>query len=530
MTDFAGYRAGGGALDMGSSPESLASILTNKAPLLNTPGSDLGDPLYYGKYNSTVSAAEAQFYFGKDRIDFQGSKALTSQQNVYIPNRYFAGNIFLNLQLMGSALTWLAEGLGALNPFFILEQGWGFSVIQTLTYYLGASSVANVSISGESNLAMALAACETNRKRQELLNGAGLFLFARPYGEADPFNGLVNFANIAFPAQNQLLFRNNSTIISSTDDGVAYANVADPRLLHALVPLRMPWASTCRLQGRLPFDTNLLNQPINVQIQFRRPPVRTKDAFFTTGNAFTTLTSFAQDMNLQYEQVELIDKSLSLRDELLAQPDYNVGLPFQFTQSMSFPARHTLNLGLSNAPVNITSMLNADLTTIYLSLKEPVNEQQYGNNSDFVALNNLTLSLNGQQFSVFQVNNYFPVSAVRAIDAAGVDNHTVMIRDTTNADGNALYQGAYIFKDIGIYEINMSLLRAIMNESHLVNTPRFTNQTFQVQFTIPPAINSRCFNYGDDNAEVAYQLYTTYCYNSVFQIGGSGGTSTLYTT
>lgn len=515
---------------MGSSPESLASILTNKAPLLNTPGSDLGDPLYYGKYNSTVSAAEAQFYFGKDRIDFQGSKSLTSQQNVYIPNRYFAGNVFLNLQLQGDQLKWLSSGLNALEPFFILEQGWGFSVIQTLTYYLGASSVANVSISGESNLAMALAACETNRKRQAILNGAGLFLFSRPTTSSSP-NGLINFANICPPAQNQYLFRSNTNIITDVDVGDYWDNTPSPALLHALVPLRMPWASTCRLQGRLPFDTNLLNQPINVQIQFRRPPVRTKDAFFQTNNAFTTITSFAQDMNLQYEQVELIDKSLSLRDELLAQPDYNVGLPFQFTQSMSFPARHTLNLGLSNNPVNITSMLNADLTTIYLALKEPTNEQQYGNNSDFVELNNLTLSLNGQQFSVFEVSNYYPVSAIRAIDDATVDNHTVMFRDAgSNADSDAFSDGAYIYKQIGIYEINMSLLRAIMNESHLVNTPRFTNQTFQVRFTIPKSIASRAFFYEDDDAEVAYQLYTTYCYNSVFQIGGSGGTSTLYTT
>lgn len=551
MTDIAGYRAGGGALTTPPAPQSLASILTNKAPLLNTPGSDVEEPLYYGKFNSSVNAAESQFYFAKDRIDFQGSRTLDSQQNVYIPNRYFAGNVWLNLRLNPNPMWRTAAFEDDTQPYFCMEQGWGFSCIAALTYYLGASSVSNVTIDGVSNLSVALAACETAEKRQTMLDYAGQFLWSSKNNVNEP--GALG--NLAPPANAKLLFRNFTDFDSGTAavEGVTINSGRDARFTNALVPIRLPWASTCHLQSRLPFDTNLLNQPINVQIAFRKPPIRTLSDFFTAEtDPYGTMATVADTMQLVYEQVELIDKSLSLRDDLLAQPDFNVSLPFQFFQTMSYPATYTSSLGAGNPKYNISSMLNSDLTTILFSLTEPVNLTQYGNYADFVTLNDLTLELNGQQFSVFQVNNYTPFSASRQIGAPGVPYHPVLLRTNNNAAaaqtanaaavpaqvvvGNSPKDGpVYMNKELGVYEFNMSMLRALMNESHLVNTPRFTNQQFQVSFTIPNAFNARCFQYGITDASassvpVSYRMNITYCYNAVFQVGGAGGTSTLYTT
>lgn len=538
-TDIAGYRA---ESDAPPSDVTLASVLTNKAPLLNTPGSDVAEPLYYGKSNSSVNAAESQFYFGKDRINFQGSNSLTQQQNVYIPNRYFAGNTFLNVQLAGEALTWAPAAAGT-QQYFCMEQGWGFSIIGRLMYYLGASNVVNVSISGETNLALALAPCETREKRIQLLQQAGKWMFSRPsaWGGAGSVNGNVLGSELAAPLPGSLLFRNATNVVSSTVSGIEQLNVADPRFLHALVPIRLPWASTNAMQGRLPFDTNLLNQPINVQIEFRPPPVRTQDTFFVGGNAFATICGNAAEMNIQYEQTELIDKSLSLRTELLQHPDFNVGLPFQFLQSMPFLSKYTQYTSIV-APValtttaqkfNITSMMNADLTTLILQVQEPVNAALYGNKADFVELNDIILELNGQEFTVFQKDNYYGVNAARQIGAVSLQ-HPVLNRTNTlaTAQQGAAADGPLCYmKDIGIYEINMSRLRALANESHLVNVPRFTNQTFQISYTIPPAVNSKCTAASLEplNTEISYTAHLTYLYNGVFQVGGSGGASKLFT-
>lgn len=534
-TDIAGYRA---ESDAPPADVTLASVLTNKAPLLNTPGSDVAEPLYYGKSNSSVNAAESQFYFGKDRIDFQGTKSLTQQQNVYIPNRYFAGNTFLNVQLNGAALTWDAVpaqqvGIAQQTRYFCMEQGWGFSIIGRLMYYLGASNVVNVSISGETNLALALAPCETREKRMQMLESAGKWLFTNPTVGMD--SGFSS--GLARPAAGQLLFRNAANVLDDAD-GAIIANVADPRFLHALVPLRLPWSSTCAMQGRLPFDTNLLNQPINVQIEFRRPPVRTVDNFFVGGNAFATLTDSANELNIQYEQTELIDKSLSLRTELLQHPDFNVGLPFQFLQSMPFQAKYRQfenDDALFTTPqkFNITSMINADLTTLLLQVQEPVNAAEYGNKADFVELNDIILELNGQQFCVFQKDNYYGMNAARQIGAVSL-KHPVLTRTATLATAQQGFVNAgplCIMKDIGIYEINMSRLRALANESHLVNVPRFTNQTFQITFSIPPSVASKCSLavLAPLVDEITYTAHLTYLYNGVFQIGGSGGASKLFT-
>lgn len=533
-TDIAGYRA---ESDAPPSDVTLASILTNKAPLLNTPGSDVADPLYYGKFTSSVNAAESQFYFGKDRINFQGTNSLTQQQNVYIPNRYFAGNTFLNVQLEGAALRWVVPANPPVQPYFCMEQGWGFSIIGRLMYYLGASNVVNVSISGETNLALALAPCETREKRIQLLQQAGKWMFSRPSAGGGT-NGNVIGSELAAPANNQLLFRNATNVTGSATDGVSLVDVADPRFLHALVPIRLPWASTNAMQGRLPFDTNLLNQPINVQIEFRPPPVRTQDTFFVGGNAFATICGSAAEMNIQYEQTELIDKSLSLRTELLQNPDFNVGLPFQFLQSMPFLANYkqytnATTLNAATQKFNITSMMNADLTTIILQVQEPVNAAQYGNKSDFVELNDITLELNGQEFSVFQKDNYYAMNAARQIGAVSLQ-HPVLHRTATLANaqqGPPLTGPVCYMKDIGIYEINMSRLRSLANESHLVNVPRFTNQTFQISFTIPPSMSAKCSSadLGANVDVISYTAHLSYLYNGVFQVGGSGGASKLFT-
>jgi len=78
-----------------------------------------------------------------------------------------------------------------------------------------------------------------------------------------------------------------------------------------------------------------------------------------------------------------------------------------------------------------------------------------------------------------------------------------------------------------IYELNMSRLRAIVCESHMQNTARFTNQTFQLIFNV-----ERQLDYAPDIniADLSKcTLHMAYLYNAVILIGGDGGTSKLVT-
>ena len=90
------------------------------------------------------------------------------------------------------------------------------------------------------------------------------------------------------------------------------------------------------------------------------------------------------------------------------------------------------------------------------------------------------------------------------------------------------------------YEFNNSRLRAIIAESHMQNTARFTNQTFQLSFQI-----NRCNYFLEDSTDpdsspataynagvvtnAGYVLNMTYLYNAVYLVGGDGGTTKLIT-
>jgi hypothetical protein len=373
--------------------------------------------------------------------------------------------------------------------------------------------------------------------------------------------GVTNLAN---PTAGQFVFVRGSSInyANSTADGgdiyavqLQQANITDTTLTNGIVNARIPWASSNRSQNRLTLDTNLFNQPIMLQVQFRGPPVRSDPAWFPVG-ALENFTQNAKELKIFYEQVELIDKSLSLRDKLLAQPNYNVGLPFQFLQSVPFQITQGYQIisgySSTNNMFNITSMMNSDLTTIFLQVQEPINNNPLGNHCDFVALQDLELWLNGQQFTIYAAGSYNGVQAIRSFDDPEVDNHVVAMRQGANAlsatslievgaipaDGvNPAVPGVPTViplpKAIGIYEFNMSLIRAVMNESNMVNTPRFTNMTFQIKYKIPPNVYSRCAYYPSyltlQEPSQIYTAYMTYAYNAVFQFGGNGGTSTLYT-
>jgi hypothetical protein len=227
-------------------------------------------------------------------------------------------------------------------------------------------------------------------------------------------------------------------------------------------------------------------------------------------------------------------------------PEFNVGYPFQYAQSIPFTIDDNNDDGTSSYQftMNITSIINSDLTTFmffvqWYGRKDPMNGQP---NPIFgERLWDIELLLNGQRFFFFDRESYDTVSLAKQLDTtkypAGLTSFGV--QGSNPDDGSNKYKS---YPSEGhMYEFNNSRLRSIVSEAHMQNTARFTNQTFQLRFkinrdyfylktsaTAPSSNVSQYYKTGVSKTQ-GYTLHMSYLYNAVFLVGGDGGTTKLIT-
>jgi len=232
----------------------------------------------------------------------------------------FTGNLYVCCEIEPGLL--LDATTAAADEYFSMDMGWFAYSINHVIYYLGSSSVSNVDIDGETNFVLALAQCDTYEKRMRMIWGAGRPMwtgktsvsYTQGIGLNDP-SPVVLAATMSQMygslTSGDALFQTYDT----HDNGTGSVQV-DKRLLMAQCPIRLPFSSMCALDRRLFFDTRLLTQPIQITLTMRRPKYMASAALGAAvrsswGTAYKSLT-------LQADQFELSDKSLSLREELLA--------------------------------------------------------------------------------------------------------------------------------------------------------------------------------------------------------------------
>lgn len=593
MTDITGYKSDaysdGGALMRAVAPQ-LEHVLTGKAPLLNGPGMVMENSLYYDITSSTVTAVELQETFQKDRIACSVMKP-NSSTTCYIPSVLFANTVFLNITLPYDAtlLRWKSGAEDKKDHYFMMSVGWGFYFIQSVILYFGACTIAQIEISGESNYLVAMAQCETKSKRQNILAHAGRYL-----------NSLDKRSVLADKKPGMPIFRyrnrqaiGNNLMYSSTVDGVNSLAASDsvyPPLANAMVPIRLPFSSLCALEKRISFDTRLLTQPIQLTFQMRSQASVCKSNIPDVID--TGLANF-KSLSVQLWQEELSDKSLSLRSELLRAPDFNVGYPFQYIQSISFPVPTPISGSSPWDPqnfvlMNITSLINSDLTTMLFYVtgnyqRSDVNASAYTpattvgansstgfkvqyNGSDYCALygvelQSLELKINGQRLYAFDYDTYSAATMAKQIDNESVTLQRPQIgqisalssNSLTTTSGSIQYFPTGGSNDITLpemksylvnshyYELNFGKLRSLVLEAHMQNTGRFTNQTFQLSFQIgdifacqqlPGFDQNSMFGFSGVNAtsnSTMFTMWMTYLYNAVLLAGGDGGTTKLIT-
>jgi hypothetical protein len=524
-SDITGYRNDGGALgqDQGLT-KNLKGILTAKPPLLSAPGTVLENTLYYDVNSASVTAVEMQATYAKDRIVLNNFTAGASP-SAYIPSVLFAGTVFWQVELKDANWPSSVSTIDGTCQICI-PHGWGFSALDNIIVYMGASTIAQIQISAMTNFLVNAATCETYSKRAFMITRAGQYL-----NWTDPSSELTK------PTPNAYVWSSRYLVgeISTSPTGTLAAN---PSLKHAVVPIRLPFSSMAVLDKRLSMDCKLSTQPIQITLQ-TAPFTK----FMTLGSVAAGLIGNQyQDSSLQLWQEELSDKSLSVRNELLAMPEFNVSYPFQYAQSIPFEVLATNDTGDSSYTflMNITSIINSDLTTFLFSVNwngrsDPANGQLcplYGEQ-----LQDIELLLNGQRFFFFDRLSYAGVTLAKQLD----DPRAALLMPARNNSVALTVALAPAYKANGnIYEFNNSRLRAIVAEDNLQNTARFTNQTFQLRFKInrdlfylgPYSSTSMSPSLNNSNGfskSSGYTLNMTYLYNAVFLIGGDGGTTKLIT-
>lgn len=517
-----GYRSDGGGLGQDQSVSGpLKSIVSAKLPLLNAPGSVIENSLYYDIHSSSVTAVEQQATFAKDRISLN-NMFLGTSPSAYIPSVLFANTLF-----------WVASfdpefKAAATTDNVVVSEGWGFEMLRNIIVYMGSSSISSITISGKSNFMIAMACCETDTKRQVCIRGAGTFL--NSLASNSPLDVAVNGSPWSRIKGYGDFYSTTSIITNSYFSSLA----------QCVVPIRLPWTSMSVLQKRLSFDCKLLTQPIQVTLELRS---RSELIEFTAGATANFISNFDKFKysTLQAWQEELSDKSLSLKQELLAMPMFNAGYPFQYIQSIpfiipSFGSGSDLTTVASSVSfdMNITSIINADLTTFLFMVSSVYRNTVIAETSVTSANNHwplygeileeLEILLNGQRFFSFDSTCYNSVSMAKHIDTTQPLFNIYFQKTATTADPAQVRSN--------IYELNNSRLRALAGESHLQNTARFTSQTFQLKFRINRDVNWPFISATPSvivTAKSGFVLNMAYLYNGVLLVGGDGGTSKLIT-
>lgn len=535
MSDVSGYRSDGGGLgqDQGISKQ-LKSILTAKLPLLSSPGTVLENSLYYDINSSTVTAVEEQATFNKDRIALNNF-TMGSTPSAYVPSVLFANTVFWVVSFDADVIAFPNPLTAATEADYLMNipEGWGFAALKNIIVYMGASSIAQIQISAITNFLICCATCEVKSKRDRMIEGAGRYL--NIFDMKSPI-----FSNVA-PGVSLFGTSNYGQYYTDTTVGSSWSNA--PWLAQAVVPLRLPWSSMAILDKRLSLDTKLSTQPIQITLATNVLSDFSVMTDYMATNVFGRGANAWKSSTIQIWQEELSDKSLSVRNELLAMPEFNVGYPFQYAQSIPFEVSTVGQQDTGQSSVkftmNITSIINSDLTTFLFNVTWAGRQNTTPSSGQYCPLYgeeliNIELLLNGQRFFAFDQDDYSFVTLAKQLDDP---RYQVVIPSQNTTVQTASYvgweaQGNY-------YEFNNSRLRAIIAESHMQNTARFTNQTFQLSFQI-----NRCNFFLEDAGAAAgeayaynagvltnagYVLNMTYLYNAVYLIGGDGGTTKLIT-
>ncbi len=403
--------------------------LTTKRILLSNPGFKLSDA-YYSKFNTQVDLAEITWNYGRFTNTLSNSN-FGSNTQIIIPNSSLLSTCYLHLEL----------------PPIIAEQticrGWGYACIDTISYLFGSSNVSQIQIDGQSLFQLVMTQADTQEKRSELIRLGGQEFLIPSIGDI------------------------SSDII-----------------------LPLPWSTSCGLNSKLPVDTNIIKNPITIQIRF-------KAATSIYGGTGVRPNGF-QNTLVTLKQGDFTNKGDSLALELRQNPDSMYGYPF--IHSQSFVPTDVLTDANGRGSIVLQSFINADLVGMMVGVVKasdlsPISTESK-NPFNYAILRNVRLTFNG----------------LVMYSAVG-EAYRLFQTDTALGAGN--WQGSLIDPGVAapfssqpvdnyLLIMDFTRKRSICYEGHYANTWRIGQNTMLLNF--------------EAEAATSYRIQATYLYNGIAEI------------
>ncbi len=273
----------------------LADILTKNKLFLSHPGEvQLTEDLYAGVSNSKINVAKRRRFTGKikassNNLSIGGQAVFTLDPGVIYGNMYIIGKLTFPLN------TWARA-----------QPGWGYRLIKNLMFTCsGSASIASVRVTGESLMDMVMLTCNSQDKRQELLQLGGedfytggvattkyfaiplyMFFTGSDQQSVFPFDAATIRSQISFSIE----WNNINSVISNTfDAGVPNAPKGSYVLPTDFDQLYLRVHSSVELDSQYVANTMAANPYLAMNI-----PVLHYQSFQTTVNA----TTIADEMNV----------------------------------------------------------------------------------------------------------------------------------------------------------------------------------------------------------------------------------------
>lgn len=391
---------------------SADAILSTKRAILSSGGTKYND-LYYNIMNSSASLLECTFEY--NQIISLPSMQFGSTSQINIPNDQFEDVMILHLVLP------------AIQANETICRGWGYSILQYISWTLGSSNSTQIMIQGDSIFQTVMGQIETAEKREEVLRLSG------------------------------------EQYLDATSGPI-----------HAYCVIPLPYSALC---DKLPFDTTMLQNNITIQIAFK------SNTNCIYGGTATHPTSFTRS-EVILRQGRLSDQSKSVRAAMVRDPMLKYAYPFIHNQNFvvnSFTG--VLSSSGSYVQVDLNTFANADLVAImfYVVLDSDKNPTSNNSPNPF----NCADITNVQLYFAGQILFNLPESVYRLTNMlCGPGQGASFIPSSVINTGSG---NPFTSTPKNCYPVffDFSRLRSTCFQDHLFNTWRLTNQTLRLQFNTP---------------------------------------------
>jgi hypothetical protein len=372
--------------------------------------------LYYSEENSSTASVETTF--NQQNVLSLASLSFNGTSNVYIPIDQFLSSVVLHLKLPNIVANQA------------ISRGWGYSMIQSIGWTLGASNSTTIFMDGASVLQAVLAQCDTAEKKSELLRLGGeeyLSPYIPPAGASDD--------------------------------------------LEAYVFLPLPFSSLC---GHLPLDTTLLSNNISLVIQF-------KSAAAIYGGSAVRPSAFTA-AEIMLRQGKLSNQNSSIKDVMISDPSLMYAYPFIFTQS--FNGGQVVGSSVQSSPCRavLNTFLNADLLGIALTVVKASDISPSANSTpnptNFADLSNVLVTFNGTTLFRYPGKSYKLANMAVGKQGPGYMHGSVIAPGASSPFASTPVDAYQLYLDF-------SFERGACLHDHLQNVWRLPNQQIQVEFNTP---------------------------------------------